>query len=175
MKENIKLALMGLIAVTLIINTFMKGGNSVDNSDVSARVSGDANINPVMPADNPDLMPNEPLVPSGPKTQVVFETYDHDFGDIKQDTENEKIFSFKNTGKEPLLITSANGSCGCTVPEYPKQPIAPGATGDIKVIYSPGKQEFKQTKSVTITANTDPETTVLKIYANVLPGNTTPQ
>lgn len=175
MKENIKLALMGLIAVTLIINTFMKGGNTDNSSADSTPMNSDANINPVMPADNPELMPNEPLVPSGPKTQVVFETYDHDFGDIKQDTENEKIFSFKNTGKEPLLITSAKGSCGCTVPEYPKEPIAPGESGNIKVVYSPGKQEFKQTKSVTITANTDPETTVLKIYANVLPGAGSPQ
>lgn len=173
MKENIKIALIGLIAVTLIINTFMKGGSSDSSSDNRPTTTA-SNNNVVMPAENPDVKANEPLVPMGPKTSVVFDTYDHDFGDVDQDTRNEKIFKFTNTGKEPLLITNAKGSCGCTVPEYPKEPIAPGESGEIKVEYSPGKQEFKQTKSVTITANTDPETTVLKIYANVIPTNPAP-
>ncbi len=177
MKENIKLALLALISVTLIINTFMKGGDS-DNStpEPTNRNIADqpASSNPsvVIPVDNDNIVVNDPIVDNKPKTLIVFDTYDHNFGDIQQDTENEKIFSFTNTGNEPLIITNAKGSCGCTVPEYPRQPIAPGEDGEIKVVYSPGKQQFKQNKSITITANTDPETTVLKVMANVIPSET---
>ena len=66
-----------------------------------------------------------------------------------------------------MLIESARGSCGCTVPNYPKQPIPPGQSGEIEVVYSPGKQKGLQTKSVTIIANTEPRTTVLQIKADV--------
>ncbi|MEQ8324609.1 MAG: DUF1573 domain-containing protein [Vicingaceae bacterium] len=172
MKENLKIALMALIAVTLIINTFMKGesGNST-MSDDTAEVMKPATSSAVAttPSTSIDVTPNDPIAADRPKTLVVFNEYDYDFGDIDQQTENEKIFKFTNTGKEPLVITNAKGSCGCTVPEYPKEPIEPGASGEIKVVYSPGNQTFKQSKSVTITANTEPETTVLKIYANVIP------
>lgn len=174
MKENIKIALLSLIALTLIINTFMQGGNSGNEAGTSfSSASGSETMSgpsAVIPVEDGQMTANDPIAINRPKTMVVFETYDHDFGDIKQDTENEKIFKFTNTGKEPLVITDAKGSCGCTVPEYPKEPIEPGATGEIRVVYSAGKQEFKQTKSVTITANTEPPTTVLKVYANVIPG-----
>ena len=169
MKENIKIALLGLIAVTLIINTFMKDDSSPTNSNRASAVTKPTSSSVVSSIPEANVVSNEPIVASGPKTFVVFEEYDHDFGDIDQNSENETIFAFTNTGQEPLLITNAKGSCGCTVPEYPKEPILPGETGEIKVVYSPGKQTFKQTKSVTITANTDPETTVLKVYANVIP------
>ena len=79
----------------------------------------------------------------------------------------KKIFKFTNTGSEPLIIEDAKGSCGCTVPVYPKEPIKPGETGEIEVEYSPGKQQGAQSKTVTITANTDPITTTLNISANV--------
>ena len=95
---------------------------------------------------------------------------EHNFGDIEQNTTNPKTFTFTNTGSEPLIISDAKGSCGCTVPEYPKQPIQPGESGEIKVVYSPGTQVNAQTKTVTITANTEPSTTVLRITANVAPG-----
>jgi hypothetical protein len=66
-----------------------------------------------------------------------------------------------------LVISNAVGSCGCTVPEYPKHPIAPGETGEINVVYKPGKQEGQQNKTVTVTANTEPAQTVLRILADV--------
>jgi Protein of unknown function (DUF1573) len=102
-----------------------------------------------------------------PSTSIVFNKSSHDFGDIKQDSENTYVFSFTNTGKVDLLIENAKGSCGCTVPEYPKVPIEPGKTGEIKVVYKPGKQKDIQTKSVTVTANTEPTQTVLSLRANV--------
>jgi hypothetical protein len=107
------------------------------------------------------------VVDNTPKTVVAFAKSEHDFGNIKQDSENKYVFKFTNTGNEPLIIESATGSCGCTVPNYPKQPIAPGATGDIEVEYKPGKQENAQTKTVTIVANTEPKETVLRLKAFV--------
>ena len=106
--------------------------------------------------------------PAGPVTTMEFAETNHDFGTITQDSENTKVFSFTNTGTEPLIIENAKGSCGCTVPEYPKEPIPPGEQGEIKVVYKPGKQKNAQSKNVTITANTLPEKSVLTIKANVL-------
>ena len=78
-------------------------------------------------------------------------------------------FTFTNTGPNPLIIQDAQGSCGCTVPKYPKAPVPPGATGQIEVEYKPGTQKGNQTKTVTLTANTEPNQTVLKINAMVEP------
>ena len=73
-----------------------------------------------------------PAVDNGPKTSMNFAQMAHDFGTIEQNSENEYVFEFTNTGGEPLIIQNAQGSCGCTVPEYPREPIAPGETGEIK-------------------------------------------
>ncbi|MBA3899149.1 MAG: DUF1573 domain-containing protein [Bacteroidetes bacterium] len=104
---------------------------------------------------------------TGPTTIVQFEKSTYDFGKIIQDSKHSHKFKFKNTGSNPLIIENATGSCGCTVPEYPKEPIAPGASAFITVEYSPGKQQGANTKTVTITANTEPRETLLSISANV--------
>lgn len=98
-----------------------------------------------------------------------FEDEFHDFGDIQEGITVNKDFTFTNTGDVPLVITSANGSCGCTVPDWPRTPIAPGETGSIKVSFNSTGRPGKNDKSVTIEANTVPRTTVLKITSNVLP------
>ncbi len=106
--------------------------------------------------------------PNLPKTSVKFNELTWDFGDIGQDEKVEHLFGFTNTGNEPLIISSAKGSCGCTVPEWPKEPIPPGGSGEMKVVFSSGKKKNKQTKTVTIQANTDPNPTRLTIKANIL-------
>ena len=86
---------------------------------------------------------------------MTFATTEHDFGNIPQGQPVEKVFEFTNTGNAPLIITNATSSCGCTVPEYPKNtPIAPGATGQLLVKYNAsGKNQVS--KTVTVTANTE--------------------
>jgi hypothetical protein len=79
------------------------------------------------------------------------------------------LFEFTNTGTEPLLLTNCKGSCGCTVPKCPKEPIAPGASGTIEVKFNSKGKKNAQTKRVTIDANTDPAQTILTITANVTP------
>jgi hypothetical protein len=93
----------------------------------------------------------------------------HDFGDIEEGKTVNTTFEFTNTGDVPLVITNASGSCGCTVPDYPRTPIAPGDKGEIKVSFNSTGRPGKNDKSVTIEANTMPRTTVLKITSTVLP------
>lgn len=101
-----------------------------------------------------------------PAFKFVSESFD--FGQI---TDGEKVshdFKFTNIGNTPLIITSATATCGCTVPDYPKEPIAPGAEGVIKVVFDSTGKPGMQNKIVTITANTVPEITQLNILGNVV-------
>merc|ERR1712070_855742 len=82
----------------------------------------------------------------------------------------ESVFAFTNTGKSDLTIMDARGSCGCTVPEYPKNtPIAPGATGEIKVVFDSSNKPGPQQKTVTLMANTENGREMLRIKAIVTP------
>ncbi len=106
-------------------------------------------------------------IEAGPKIDFTKET--HDYGTIKYGADGTCTFEFKNTGNAPLIISNAKGSCGCTVPEWPKEPIAPGAKGSIKVKYDT-KRPGAINKSVTITSNAVNEPTkVIRIKGNVLP------
>jgi len=98
--------------------------------------------------------------------EMEFETMSHDFGTIPQNVAATVEFEFKNTGTGALIISEAEGSCGCTVPEWPKAPIAPGKTGVIKVIYDAKKTGPFQ-KSVTITSNDPNSPTELRIKGDV--------
>jgi hypothetical protein len=105
-----------------------------------------------------------------PKTKMKFETMEHNFGRMKEGDKREYDFAFTNAGKEDLIIEDCKGSCGCTVPEWPKDPIKPGQSAAIKVKFDSTKKEKDQEKSVTITANTEPDLkTVIKIKAYVEP------
>ena len=69
------------------------------------------------------------------KAEIKFVSEEIDYGTIKQGADGVRVFEFKNTGKAPLVISGASSSCGCTVPSWPKEPIAPGASGKIEVKY----------------------------------------
>lgn len=90
-----------------------------------------------------------------------------DFGTIQQGDEPEFTFTFQNTGNEPMIISNAKGSCGCTVPQWPKEPIAPGATGEINVKFNSKNKKGSQNKTVTLTANTTPPTTKLRVTGTI--------
>jgi hypothetical protein len=100
---------------------------------------------------------------------IEFVEYEWDFGTMDEGDRVEHIFKFKNTGTEPLILEKCKGSCGCTVPECPKEPILPGAEGEIKVAFNSKGKKNSQTKRVTVTSNTDPEQTILTIKAQVTP------
>ena len=92
----------------------------------------------------------------------------HDFGTIQEGETVETIFTFTNTGKSDLIIVDARGSCGCTVPEYPKNtPIPPGEIGKIRVSFDSSNKPNMQQKTVTISANTDSGRETIRIKALV--------
>ncbi len=106
---------------------------------------------------------------AGPTTSITFAENSHDFGTIDEGDVVTHVFTFTNTGDNPLILDRCKGSCGCTVPQCPKEPIAPGATGEIEVKFNSKGKKNKQTKTVTINANTVPEQTRITISANVTP------
>ena len=99
---------------------------------------------------------------------IQFEEVEHDFGRIIEGESVSYAFNFTNTGKSDLIIAEVTSSCGCTVPSYPKMPIRPGDSGVVKVAFnSNGKRGF-QLKNVIVASNTQPNTTVIRIKAQVV-------
>ena len=105
--------------------------------------------------------------------EMTFETEVIDYGTIPQNADGVRTFVFTNTGNEPLIISDAKGSCGCTVPTWPKQPINPGEKAEIKVKYATNRLG-PINKSVTVSSNANTPTKVLRIKGNVIEKETTP-
>ena len=98
---------------------------------------------------------------------LTFDTEEIDYGTIEQDANGERTFKFKNTGKAPIVITNVQTSCGCTVPEYAKEPVMPGATSEIKVKYATNRLGvFK--KTITVVSNASEPSKILRIKGEVL-------
>lgn len=96
-------------------------------------------------------------------SEITFEKKVHDFGTISEGEVVEHTFKFTNTGDTDLIISNASASCGCTIPDWPKEPIAPGKQGKIKVKFNSNGKKDMITKDITILANTDPVKTILQI------------
>ncbi len=108
--------------------------------------------------------------PSPDKMAVIsFKKTKHDFGRINEGEKVNTVFKFKNTGRVPLVIAKAQGSCGCTVPSWPHEPIMPGMSGEIQVLFDSNGKVGQNEKTVTVTANTLPASTVLSIQSTVIP------
>ena len=108
--------------------------------------------------------------PSTAGPVMTFDKTVHDFGTINEGDKVTTVFSFKNTGSEDLIIVDARGSCGCTVPQYPKNTaIAPGESGEITVSFDSNNKPGNQQKSVTLSANTASGREMLRIKSLVTP------
>jgi predicted small secreted protein len=99
---------------------------------------------------------------------ILFPEEKHDFGEIMQGEKVSYSFLFKNTGGSDLVISSAQGSCGCTVPQFPKDPIKPGAEGKVDVVFNSEGKSGKVQKTVTLVTNCNPSTKMLTISASVI-------
>ncbi len=104
---------------------------------------------------------------------MTFESKLVDYGTIEQNADPLRLFKFTNTGTEPLIIKNAKGSCGCTVPKWPKEPIMPGESSQIEVRYDT-KRIGPFSKRVTLTTNSVEESIVLTIKGKVNPQPTEP-
>ena len=103
-----------------------------------------------------------------PLPELSFDKLRHNFGKINQGESVSHQFVFTNTGQAELIINNAKGSCGCTVPKWPRKPIAPGESEEIKVTFNSAGKSGKQSKTITLVTNAIPNTTVLTISANIL-------
>lgn len=128
-----------------------------------AALEGKSGVSPVA-ANAPATIPES----TADVSQMTFESTEYDFGSVSEGDIVDYTFKFTNTGNFPLIINKATATCGCTVPDWPKDPIAPGAKGEIKVKFNSKNRKNLQTKYVNINANTKPEVTRLKITGNVL-------
>ena len=147
-----KISLIALVSISLI--TFSckeKATEKIENANVEAAAVRDASANKM--------------------AVMSFDKTFHDFGQITQGTPQQTVFTFTNTGDAPLIITDATSSCGCTIPDYPKNtPIAPGQQGQMVVNFN-GSGQNQVTKTINVQANTANGSELLKIQAFVLAPN----
>ncbi len=114
------------------------------------------------------LMAMFAVVAMAQKPVITFEETSHNFGTIAEDGGKvSHVFNFTNTGDATLVISNVRASCGCTTPSWPKEPVEPGKKASITVTYNPLGRPGAFTKTVTITANTEPEATMVKITGEV--------
>ncbi|EHQ29025.1 DUF1573 domain-containing protein [Mucilaginibacter paludis] len=99
---------------------------------------------------------------------IRFEKDSYNFGKINQGDKVSYDFKFTNAGKTPLIITDAVASCGCTKPDWPKEPIKPGDKGVIKVVFNSAGKDGLQDKLITITGNTVPTQSVVHLVGEVI-------
>ncbi|OKS85443.1 DUF1573 domain-containing protein [Mucilaginibacter polytrichastri] len=151
-----KKVFLGIIAASLLVacNSNSAKTNQASNTDTvgSAATKAGATV---------------ANVPAGDLPAMKFEHETHDFGKIKGGDLVHYDFKFTNTGKSPLIITNATATCGCTKPEFPKTPVAPGASDVIKVTFNSAGKMGLQDKQITITANTNPAETRVHLIGDV--------
>lgn len=104
--------------------------------------------------------------------ELKFEEEVFDFGKITQGEKVSHSFVFKNTGNKSLIISNAEGSCGCTVPEWPKEPIPPNGTGKINVVFSSEGKSGIMEKTITIVTNCEPSTRIIRIKTEIIVAET---
>ena len=132
--------------------------------NAAAEAASDA-ANPVI--DNPNVV-REDAAPNPNAPVMTFAEQSFDFKDIAADAKVRHTFMFTNTGKSPLLIEDATASCGCTTPNWTKEPVAPGATGKMEVQFDSRGKHGLISKTVSVRANTQPSITTITIKGNVL-------
>jgi hypothetical protein len=108
-----------------------------------------------------------PAVDNPNAPEFKFDVEEYNFGTIKQGDKVTYDFKFTNTGKDALVISEAHGSCGCTVPQWPKEPVAKGAKENIHVEFNSAGKQGMQDKTVTITSNAKGGQKVLHLKGNV--------
>lgn len=173
MEKSQKWILGGLgVAAALVITGLLGGFSKILNSEADSIRNAATMASPVgnaVPTSTPTPATYEDKdpQPAGPQTSIKYEEESYDFGLIKEGEHAVHIFKFKNTGTEPLVISNARGSCGCTVPTWPKDAILPGATGEIKVDFDSNGKPGNQSKRITVVANTNPSETFLTIQGIV--------
>ncbi len=174
MKKFNLFALVAIVAVLAISSC--KNTSATDDANAPTTATDAVPSATLQDGNNPTIVTDPSMagttpVPTGPTTSIKFENDTYDWGMVMDGDKVRHVYKFTNTGNEPLVISNAKGSCGCTVPEWPKDAIAPGKSGEITVVFDSKGKGAKggkdDSKRVTITANTDPVDTYLTIKGKV--------
>jgi hypothetical protein len=167
--NKISICSLGLALLMMTAGCEKKEGG--DKAELQAKVDSLQNKVDQLSAkdvvNNPNTANGTEIKADGPAPAITFTEGEHDFGTVKAGDVLKHTFKFKNTGQAPLLIESATATCGCTVPTWPKEPIAPGEEGEIPVSFDTKGKAGQQSKTITIRANTQPNVTTVTIKANV--------
>lgn len=170
MKNVIRLT-MGL-ALAIVLMSCRDKAAEKRIAELESRLSQvEGNKSATTPAATPvaQSIPVAEEKPEGPLPVIEFEKIDHDFGTIKEGSKVQYTYKFTNKGQAPLILQNAQPSCGCTTPDWSKEPISVGGTGFVKVEFDSNGKPSMQNKTITVTANTWPKTTILRFKAMVTP------
>ncbi len=153
----------------LLVSILLASCNSVSSDEKAIRQAAKENL--TAPTSNQRINKgnDNKVVVSGPTTKIQFAEDTYDFGKINEGTKAKHTYTFTNVGTEPLIIQDAKASCGCTVPTFSKDPVEPGATGKIDVVFDSKGRPGKTSKYVTVTANTEPVKTKIFLTGEVKP------
>jgi hypothetical protein len=140
-------------------------------ADVESRVAQlegkNPNANPTASVTPSVTTPAAETKPEGPLPAIQFDAMQHDFGTVTEGQKLIHVYKVKNVGQAPLIIQNAAPSCGCTVPDWTKAPIAVGESGFVKAEFDSKGRPGLNNKTITVTANTWPKTFELKFKAQV--------
>ncbi|MFZ5430613.1 MAG: DUF1573 domain-containing protein [Bacteroidota bacterium] len=134
-------------------------------TDVSAQRISDLPQNRAARAAQP-AQPVQPAQPAVPET-IVFDKLVHDYGTIRRGSDGNSVFTFTNKGNKPLILNNVAAACGCTVPEWPREPIPPGGKGEIKVKYDTNLNGTFN-KSITVHSNASNQVVRLSVKGQVV-------
>lgn len=152
-----------ILALGFVMTSCQTGGT---DAQAEARAAVEETT---VPAANAQPTAPTTAVPTGPLTSIAFAESTFDFGTVTEGEIVSHTFSFTNTGSEPLIISDAKGSCGCTVPSKPTAPIAAGETGEITVQFNSQNKKGQRNQKVTVTGNTNPAQTFIYLTGTVEP------
>lgn len=156
MFKTFRLGVIALAAVALLASCNEDGSADVRDAARASLETADNTVAQAADMANNAAAAATEAVPSGPTTVMTFDETTFDFGTVAEGEKVSHTYKFKNTGDEPLILQNAKGSCGCTVPQWPREPIAPGATGEVVVEFNSQGKAGDRNQKVTITANTNP-------------------
>jgi hypothetical protein len=176
MKRNILIVIIGCTA--MLMTACRDRASEKRIAELESRLAEVEKNSKGTPANNPNATNVKPetttspdVKPEGPLPIATFEAVDHDFGTITEGSKVSFTYKIKNTGEAPLIIQTAQPSCGCTAPDWTREPIPVGGAGFVKAEFDSQGKPGIQNKTITVTANTWPKTTLLKFKAMVTPSS----
>jgi hypothetical protein len=168
---KVVIRLMSVLAMAILIMSCKDRASEKRIAELESRlaqIEGNKNSAPTStPTPVAEAAPDQK--PDGPLPVISFADTDHDFGTITEGQKVSYTYKVKNTGEAPLIIQSAQPSCGCTVPTFSKDPIPVGASGFVTAEFDSSGKPGINNKTITITSNTWPKVTTLRFKAMVTP------